>query len=43
MNDFAAKKESESQGKEGVRDLLRNLGRKCDEEVNKLISIYALH
>ena len=35
------KYESESQGKEGVRDLLillRNLGRKCDEEVNTYLA-----
>ena len=38
MNDFAAKNESESHGKEGVRDLLRNLGRKCDEEVNTYLA-----
>ena len=38
MNCFAAKKESESQGKEGVRDSLRNLRRKCDEEVNTCLA-----
>lgn len=38
VNYFAAKKDSESQGKEGVRDLLRNLGRKCDEEVNTCLA-----